>query len=327
MSPRRPPRTAHLTFATAARRARALAAALTLAACQAVPGQKSCALALAARVPMRLINRRLLLPARLNGHAITMLLDTGAGLGVLSAATVKAVGAPAFSLPGGAAAPRGRLFGIGGSSVANLVRVSYLQLGRAVAFGVPFAVVGTGALQPVDILGLNAFGTADFDIDLPGGGFGVYGVSPGCTRPVTALAGALYTVPLHGLAAGDPHVAIPVQIGGVALNAVLDTGAPVSALFASGAARLRLQAAQTDRQFSAAGIGTGVDRAFQHQSTPITIGDLTVRNATIAVLPETSLPGVDMLLGMDFFTRVHVWVSRSSHTVILQVPPARTPLP
>jgi hypothetical protein len=61
-------------------------------------------------------------------------------------------------------------------------------------------------------------------------------------------------------------------------------------------------------------------------SPPVVIGDLTISNMPILVLDQRHANDADMLLGYDFVTRVHVWISRSSDSVIMQYPPAATPL-
>ncbi len=51
------------------------------------------------------------------------------------------------------------------------------------------------------------------------------------------------------------------------------------------------------------------------------MGDLVFGNMKVAVLDEAAGDDTDMLLGADFQTKVHLWISYSSHTLIMQYPP------
>lgn len=58
---------------------------------------------------------------------------------------------------------------------------------------------------------------------------------------------------------------------------------------------------------------------------PIKIGDLEADNLPASVIGQT-MHDVDILLGLDFFRRIHVWISHSSGRLIMQFPPAKSPL-
>jgi predicted aspartyl protease len=64
--------------------------------------------------------------------------------------------------------------------------------------------------------------------------------------------------------------------------------------------------------------------AARHVLESVTIGDLIVKNMPVAVTDQR-LGDVDMLLGLPFTRQVHVWISNSSHTLIMQYPPAPSP--
>ena len=54
--------------------------------------------------------------------------------------------------------------------------------------------------------------------------------------------------------------------------------------------------------------------------TPVTIGGLTVTHLPVAIIDQAAPDDTDMILGMDFMSRVHTWFSFSSKTLILQYP-------
>ena len=51
------------------------------------------------------------------------------------------------------------------------------------------------------------------------------------------------------------------------------------------------------------------------------MGDLVFANMRMDVLDDASGDDTDMLLGADFQAKVHLWISYSSHTLIMQYPP------
>jgi hypothetical protein len=73
------------------------------------------------------------------------------------------------------------------------------------------------------------------------------------------------------------------------------------------------------------GVGPRLVKAETRISAPVVIGDLTLSNMPVDVVDQRHMRNVDMVLGIDFLTRVHVWVSRSSDAVVMQYPPQATP--
>jgi hypothetical protein len=73
------------------------------------------------------------------------------------------------------------------------------------------------------------------------------------------------------------------------------------------------------------GIGAQPVAADVRIGAPLVIGDLTIMNMPIIVADQRRLPDTDILLGFDFVTRVHLWISHSSNTLIMQYPPVATP--
>jgi predicted aspartyl protease len=119
------------------------------------------------------------------------------------------------------------------------------------------------------------------------------------------------------------------MVSKVKLNAVIDTGAMSSLLFRPAAERIGLP---VDAILAAAGRQVGglalqpARGAYGTLRVPVNIGALRITNLPVAIADQRVATGVDMLLGYDFVSRVHVWISHSSHTVMLQYPARPTPL-
>jgi hypothetical protein len=55
------------------------------------------------------------------------------------------------------------------------------------------------------------------------------------------------------------------------------------------------------------------------------VGDLTFNHFPVEIIDAFTPQKFDMVLGTDFMTKVHVWISYSSRTLILQYPPLPSP--
>ena len=148
-----------------------------------------------------------------------------------------------------------------------------------------------------------------------------------CSHPVAALAGDLYDVPLLSGDERDERPRVEVSIEGKAFTAIIDTGAPVSLLFRPAAARLGLTIAalKSDRVARIAGAGPRPVVAYRHVLQTVTIGSLAITNMPIAIADEAESDGDAMLLGLDFISRVHLWLSVSSGRVVMNYPPLPSP--
>jgi predicted aspartyl protease len=107
----------------------------------------------------------------------------------------------------------------------------------------------------------------------------------------------------------------------------VDSGAAHTLIFRNAADRLGLHIEDLAQEphFRARGVGPETPILVRHVMAPITIGEVTISNLPVALLDETSPDSTDMLLGMDFFSAVHVWLSFSSHVMIMQYPPKPSP--
>jgi clan AA aspartic protease (TIGR02281 family) len=116
-----------------------------------------------------------------------------------------------------------------------------------------------------------------------------------------------------------------VTLNGVHLRAVIDTGAFHTTIFRDSARRVGLGDAAKVGAGTMTGVGARRVHVDVRLATAMTIGDLTVNSMPIVVADQRHTDNVDMLLGFDFVTRVHLWVSRSSGTLIMQFPPQASP--
>ena len=323
--------------AAALRAALGLAALLHLPACQPGAGGsadagKSCNLAFMGALPLTPAASHLAFDATINDRPARLVLDTGAFSTVLTWTAAHRLGLRLDSMT------MGPLEGIGGRQTAAIYRAGTIRVGNIVGRNFPVAVSGIDRVLGKDVdgaIGMDFFSRNDLDVDLVTGRLIIYQPQDDCSHASAYLRGPLYSVPLVGARPGRAYGAdsfmsqprIPVTIGGMQLTAALDTGAPQNLLFRNGAAKLGMIDLRlpNDPHLSAGGIGPAILPAALHTMKPIGIGDLELRNLRAAVIDQP-MPDADLLLGLDFFRRVHVWISHSSGMLIMQFPPAPSPL-
>ncbi len=297
--------------------------ALLLAGCQASqPG--TCHLARATVLPLTTNGHHLFTTTVLNGEPTTMILDTGA-----QETTVTRQAAARLHLT---LQPHGFAEGVGGQQAGYQFVAKTFQIGSLHGSGLEMMASDMGLLsrngEISGLLGDNFLAAYDLDLDLPDHKAILYARIEGCSKPSAVLSGTLYGLPLvQSYNPNDHRPRVHVQIDGKTLTALVDSGASHTLVFRDAARRLGLRLADlaTDPHFRAGGIGPDQPDAVRHVLTPVTVGDLTVRNMPAAIVDQASLGQDEMLLGLDFLSRVHAWFSFSSHTLIMQFPPQPSP--
>ena len=277
---------------------------------------------------------RLLAPVEIDGTTVTMLLDTGAQVTALNRAVYHRVNTTAqigSHLAGDDDVRRDTVSGVGGLSSANASEIDSLRLGRlhggatVMVLDRDFDEHGT---KIAGALGAEALGGYDVDVNLAGGQLRLFSAQGGdCgAHPAVLLDQPLYVVPMLPHQGSDTSaVRVMVEVNGHPLRALLDTGAESTLLFGSAARALGLRSTEdAARTVAVGGVGSDRMQASRQVLDRVAIGPIALRHVPALADPEDG-ENVDMLLGIDFFRRMHVWISRSSGTVVIQVPPAPSP--
>jgi clan AA aspartic protease (TIGR02281 family) len=266
----------------------------------------------------------------INGHSAELLFDTGSADSLLLETTARRLGLSVVHYN------TGSVEGIGGTRDVGQVHAREVRLGDARGEDLGFLTTPENAGDADGILGMNFLFQFDLDLDFWGQRIGLYKGLGGCNSPATAMTGSLYAVDLapepSNAQYGSPEQRSPlnlspavyVTINGERLRAVIDTGASHTMIFRDSARRAGLGEGDVLERTNLHGVGRRVVRAEMRLSAPVVIGELTVQNMPVLVADQRHPKDADMLLGYDFVTRVHVWVSRSSGTVIMQYPPHST---
>ena len=294
-----------------------------LAGCQAAP-LGACRMGFATDIPVRIEHGHMVADALLNGQPTSMIIDTGANVTALAKSSANRLKLRLERL-------RGSSEGIGGSQVDYGFETRSYRIGRLHGGRFELLASDLGAVEQTGVDGLfgaDFLSAYDVDVDLPERMVKLFQPVGGCTKdaPRAALSGELYAVAMIAVA-DDDRPLVDVQVGGRTLRALVDTGAPVSAIFRDSARRIGLDPRQfpADRMFRVGGTGPRQPGAVLHVLAPVTLGEVTISNFPVAIIDQRSLRNSDMVLGLDLLSRAHPWFSFSTHTLILQVPPLPSP--
>ena len=176
-------------------------------------------------------------------------------------------------------------------------------------------VVGTiptevGGHSVAGLLGQDFLSVFDLDLDPAHGRMTLYDVT-GCVG--SFLPWKEPYVGLQAIRLVRNILALPVTVGGEALNAELDTGAQLSVLLAPGMQRLGLLPGGNDRL---RGFGPGGETG-RLQRFAVKVGGETSDSMPLMLTQGRSLRSIDMLLGADWLSEHHVWISWATDQVMV----------
>ena len=260
-----------------------------------------CEPARVAELPMRLKSGHVTIPAWVNGKDVTMGIDTGGPYSSLTPA----------------AAHR-----IGNVGHRDDLRIGDLQLNR-VYMGWMESFPGVDGLIAPDVLGKY-----DLEIDYGGGMVRLFRPHPCAGRAVT-WTGAYAVLPFT--LTDDGHVRVPVALDGQTVNAVLDTGSPISVLSMQDAGRLfdlsphsaHVAKARTvsglwsnrslaPYTFGIWNIPSKTVSAYSYPFDALIIGGMTLASPPIELTEGRNFLGHDfatLLLGNDVLSRFHFTIA------------------
>jgi predicted aspartyl protease/tetratricopeptide (TPR) repeat protein len=271
-----------------------------------------CKVNVLAQLPVTMQGLRPTIAAKIDGHDVRLLVDSGAFYSLIS--------------PGTAAELKLRLQptrfgftmrGVGGDTGAELTTIKTFTLDSIPLHNILF-LVGGSETGNAGLIGRNVLDLADTEYDLANGVIRLMRPTGCGDRAMAYWSGGktFSTLKIMSVADRLTPLLVEVTVNGVKLKALLDTGAAGSTI-AIGAAR-RAGMTVSSEAVTAVGLSRGVGRrmvrSFVTTLASIKIGDEEIKNTRIQVL-DTSGDDWDMLLGADFFLSHRVYVARSQRTV------------
>jgi predicted aspartyl protease len=278
----------------------------------------ACQMYLQSKLPVHVDSGQLFVDMLIDGKPAKLLFDTGSSTSLLSTRAAARLGVPMVPTRDIS------IEGFGGRRAAGIVMAQRVEFGGFTGRRFPFFTADIGALD--GLMSSDMISRFDIDLDLPEQQLLLFGTFGDCRRPQTVLGGDLYAVPLNPFDR-DKTLVINVGTGGKGFKAEIDTGATRTVIARGMALDIGLDLADVRSQASGNihGIGPHPVSAAKYVLPDLEVGDLTFRRFPVEVADDLAPRQFDMVLGTDFMRLVHVWISYSSHTVILQYPPLPSP--
>ena len=286
---------------------------LLLIGCGGEGGPKTCSVNTVVDLPLLPIWRPAV-EAHLNNSKVVLLIDTGAQTSIIAPSA-----ADRFALLADPNRPPTLIGGVGGTELAPVVTVHRLELGggRARDIDLPVASSLKGLIGGVPVFGLfgaDFLSNYDVDVDMPGHHLALH-VLHRCGARIAPFDQPYFEVPFRLDATA---IVVDLKVNGVAVTAVLDTGAPRTLVSLSDARRIGItaKALEADRQV-ARRVHETFDEVDQrlHRFASLEIGAETMNNFPFTVADiETKYS----LLGDDFFHFNRVWISYPLGVLFIQ---------
>ncbi len=328
--------TSNARLSNIGRRTNALwASAALIALCAALPvgqARAGCQLSYASEMPITVnADKTFTVPVKIHHKTVQMIFDTGSELSLLNRATADTLNLD-DATANGSHLSQNEIYNNGKFEHVTDKTADITELGGFAGHGEEFMVVP----KSNNVIGVNIFAPFDIDIDLNGKRLILYVGEGSCHTPTTNIGGELYIAPMYDQGAQDVtgvaryqelhRVLIPMVVQGKTFNALLDTAS--SQTYIRRAAALALNA--TNLPPAPPVSSTDFDLPPNppvHNFTNVSIGEVNIASLPMALLETERSSGDnwDIVLGMDVMSKMHVWISQSSHSIIMQIPALPSP--
>ena len=292
----------------------ALAACAGTAAPPVVPRvTPGCTLTRQADLSLREVRNFLLVPARLDGHFVQLLVDTGAETSTLTPQAARQLRLPFASNRGAV------MLGIAGPFRSETVRVHEFVVGDVVLANKRLGLIPMPPFRGehpavVGLLGTDLLAGFEVDLDVPAGRMLLY-AAQGC-HAIEPWRGGV-AVPIAETRSGLMFV--DAVVNGVTVRALLDSGARTTLIARGTAARLGVTPAMLARDPARVGMGVGRRDIAVRQHRFASIGlPGAMDHDVIANVADLRLPGIAMLLGADYLARRHIWISYATNRLFVR---------
>ena len=151
----------------------------------------------------------------------------------------------------------------------------------------------------------------DLELDIPAGRLSLYAVS-GCAGRFLPWTDRYAAIPAWRPVRNV--LAVALRLGGVTVQAELDSGAQATTLTLPGMVQLGLAAGGPDQ---VRGFGPGSLAARAQHFPAVQVGNLPAAPAELAISPIRTLRSIGALLGADWLASRRVWVSWATDQVFV----------
>ncbi|MBI3367643.1 MAG: retroviral-like aspartic protease family protein, partial [Burkholderiales bacterium] len=264
-------------------------------------------------IPVRMVNQRPIASLTLNGTEVPLLVDSGAFFSMLSESTATQLGLPLRNLPRGM-----RIDGYTGRIDAMMTRVETVGLLGVQLSRVDFVVggneLGAGIMG---LLGRNILSIADTEYDLARGVVRLSFPKGDCAETNFAhWAGEAPVIeaPLEETHRTDTAIRVQVKINGKRTKALLDTGAPQTALTLNAARRAGIEEGDLTPYGRTGGAGEGQAKSWTGRVAVFELGGEKITNSRLRV-DDVDSSDHGIVLGLDYFLSHRIYVARSQQKI------------
>jgi clan AA aspartic protease (TIGR02281 family) len=274
----------------------------------AAPAWAACQLS-KLEIPVRIVNQRPVGTLNLNGTEVPMLIDSGAFYSMLTPSVAAQLNLRLRNLPDGF-----RIYGYTGAIEARRASVEKVIFQGTTLSNVEFIVGGNELGSGIQgVLGRNFLAMADAEYDLAHGVVRLIFPKGDCDKVGFAYwAGEAPVIeaPLEmGYRRQDTAIRVTARVNNLEVKALLDTGAPRTALKLRAARRAGVKEADLKEVGRVGGAGSGRVRAWTGQIESFEFGGEKISNNQFMV-DDASVSDEDMLLGLDWFLSHRIYVSQ-----------------
>jgi hypothetical protein len=255
-----------------------------------------------------------------------MIVDTGSSSTLIFRASTDALGLAVKPLAGV------KFYGAGGEAGAAQTRITDFRVAGFVAHNDDVLVSGK---QPIGaeqgLLGADFLLQDDVEIDVAAGKIRWF-KPKGCAGDTVVYWNKAYSAARMVGSSAAKKIHVSVEVNGVSIPAVMDTGAGSSVLTPAAAARAGLTPVSEGvaKAGDIRGLGAQTMQAYVGTFQSFSFGDETIKNAQLRIadlfaadkavnlgsrIPEPAIEAPEMLLGVDFFRSHRVFVSLSQRMV------------
>jgi len=268
-------------------------------------------------IPVRIVNQRPIGTLALNGTEVPMLVDSGAFYSMLQSSTAAQLGLRLEPLPIGMS-----VVGYTGHVQASMTHVEKVGLHGNEMSNVEFIVggneLGSGIMG---VLGRNFLSVADTEYDLAHGVVRLMFPEGDCDKVNFAYwAGEAPIIRAeleNTYRERNNDIRVTVSVNGTKLRAIMDTGAPQTALRLRAARQAGIQDSDLKEAGKVGGAGAGRVRSWTAPIESFEFGGEKITNNVLRVdeVEGNRGAGGDMLIGLDYFLSHRIYVSRLQRKV------------
>jgi predicted aspartyl protease len=311
------------------RRLLALLAVIAMSAPGAALAQDTaakCQLVQVADWPVRLAHGKILLDGTVNGHEVGIAIDTGSEKTVIFRSSAQRLGLALRDVPGV------RFFGFGGGTRAQAADIDEITIAGATRKGMRVFVAGENDQSSWGdlVLGEDFLASVDVEFDLAHKAVRLF-QPRGCEGVSLAYwaSDGGSSVDIDPVSDVNPKIRLKVEVNGVAIDAMLDSGASRSILDSGYARQVGVTPDTPGVRPSGkiGGIGARTTDAWRGTFATFVIGNERIRDADLEFadfrrvheertgshVTMSSLQAEPMVLGADFIRSHRVLVSHTKH--------------